>query len=438
MNVEEQNKILNTNPGQYIKAGLLIIVLFFGGLTVWSVFFPFQGAVIATGTVTVSGEKKTVQHFEGGIIDKILVKDGDKVTEGDVLIELKSSQINSNVEVLQGRLWARLAAAARLRAEAAMQAEIVWPEELATTPENPAIVQIKKTEQDIFTSKRADLQGKKELHNSQIMQLGNKIAGSKQELTSLTEIINNLQEDLNSKLPLVQEKYLGKTSILELQRNLSEHKGRKGKLIQDIAQSHQMIEELKLRILDLETQYKDQALAKLKEASDEIYQVEEQIKPQLDAQQRLQILAPVSGIVINLQVHSEASGVISPGKPLLEIVPEDSKLIIKAQVRPQDIISVKAGQDSKVQLAAFQRKSTPPVKGRVTYVSPDLITQESARGALSYYEAHVEVDEADLKAKNAYLSPGMPVSCYITTDKRTVISYLLGPLLDNVDRAMRE
>lgn len=436
--MEEQNNILNTNPVQYIKAGLLVIILFFGGLTVWSFFFPFQGAVIATGVVTVSGEKKTVQHFEGGIIDKILVKDGDKVVEGDVLIELKSSQINSNVEVLQGRLWAKLAAAARLRAEAAMKAEIVWPEELETAHENPAIVLIKKTEQDIFTSKRADIQGKKELQNSQIMQLGNKIEGSKQELNSLTEIIKNLQEDLDSKLPLVQEKYLGKTSILELQRSLSEHKGRKGKLIQDIAQSHQMIQELKLRIMDLETQYKDQALAKLKEASDEIYQIEEQIKPQLDAQKRLQILAPVSGIVINLQVHSEASGVISPGKPLLEIVPEDSKLIIKAQVRPQDIISVKPGQDSKVQLAAFQRKSTPPVKGRVTYVSPDLITQESARGALSYYEAHVEVDEADLKAKNAYLSPGMPVSCYITTDKRTVISYLLGPLLENVDRAMRE
>lgn len=436
--MEEQNKMLNTNPRRYIQAGLLVIAFFFGGLALWSFLFPFQGAVIATGVVTVSGEKKTVQHFEGGIIDKIMVKDGDKVTEGDVLIELKSSQVNSNVEVLQGRLWARLAAAARLRAESAMKKEIIWPDQLNTTPENPAIVEIKKTEQDIFTTKRADIQGKEELYNSQIMQLGNKIEGSKQELTSLNEIIKNLQEDLDSKLPLVQEKYLGKTSILELQRSLSEHKGRKGKLIQEIAQSHQMIQELKLRIMDLETQYKDQALAKLKDASDEVYQLEEQIKPQLDAQQRLQILAPVSGIVINLQVHSEASGVISPGKPLLEIVPENSKLIIKAQVRPQDIISVKPGQDSKVQLAAFHRKSTPPVKGRVTYVSPDLITQESARGALSYYEAHVEVDEADLKAKNAYLSPGMPVSCYITTDKRTVISYLLGPLLENVDRAMRE
>ena len=129
---------------------------------------------------------------------------------------------------------------------------------------------------------------------------------------------------------------------------------------------------------------------------------------------------------------------ISPGKPVLDIVPENSKMIIKAQVRPQDIISVKKGQGTKVQLSAFQSKSTPPVKGTVTYISPDLMSQETSHGGVTYYEAHVEVDENDLKAKNAYLSPGMPVSCYITTDKRTVISYLLGPLLENVEQAMRE
>lgn len=436
--MEQQNKLLNTDPSQYIIAGILVIVLFFGGLTVWSVFFPFQGAVIASGVVVVSGEKKTVQHLEGGIIDKILIKDGDKVTEGDLLIELKSSNVQSNVDLLQGRLWAKQGESARLRSEAGMKSDIIWPEDFDKLNQKSEIVTIKTAEKEIFTSKRADLLGKKELYNSQIMQLGNQIDGYKQELKSLTEIIQNLEEDLNSKLPLVKEKYLGKTSILELQRSLSEQKGRKGKLTQEIAQSHQAIQELKLRIIDLDTQYKDQALAKLKEVTDEIYAVKEQIKPQLDAQERLKIRSPVNGVVINLQVHSESSGVISPAKPLLEIVPEDSKMIIKAQVRPQDIISVKTGQDTKVQLSAFQRKSTPPVKGRVTYVSPDLISQETPNGTIQYYEAHVEVDHDDLAAKNAYLSPGMPVACYITTDKRTVISYLLGPLLENVDRAMRE
>ncbi|MGD9947256.1 MAG: HlyD family type I secretion periplasmic adaptor subunit [Desulfobulbus sp.] len=434
----EQSNVLNTNPSRYIIAGILVITLFFGGLTVWSVFFPFQGAVIASGVVMVSGERKTVQHYEGGIIDKILVKDGDKVKEGDVLIVLKSPHVSSNVDLLQGRLWAKMAEAARLKAEASLDSSITWPVEFETITNQQEIAKFKTAEQDLFVSKRADIQGKKDLYSSQILQLGNRIDGSKQELRSINEIIKNLQEDLNSKLPLVKEKYLGKTSILELQRVLSENRGRKGKLTQDIAQLYQMIEELKLRILDLETQYKDQALSKLKEADDEIFQTKEQIKPQVDAEERLKILAPVDGVVINMQVHSEGSGVILPARPILEIVPGNTSMIIKAHVRPQDIISLKVGQETKVQLAAFQRKATPPINGHITYVSPDLINQEGPHGMVSYYEIHAVVDENDLKAKDAYLSPGMPVSCYITTDKRTVISYLLGPLLKGFDKALRE
>ena len=436
--MKEENKILSTNPTRYIVGGLLVIVLFFGGLTVWSVYFPFQGAVIASGLVKVSGERQTVQHYEGGMIDKIFVKDGDKVAIGDVLLELKSTQVTSNVDLLQGRLWAKQAEAARLSAEAVMQAAIEWPAQLLDHQDKSEVAKIKTTEENIFVSRRSDLQGKTELYNSQILQLENRIDGAKQELNSSAEIIKNLEEDVNSKLPLLREQYIGKMNILELQRSLSEYKGKKGKLNQDIAQFHQMIEELKLRIVDLETQYKDQAVSRLGEVNDVIFELKEQIKPQLDAQERMKIRAPVSGIVISMQIHSEESGVIRPGMPLLDIVPEDSTMIIKAEVRPQDITSVRTGQETKVALSAFHRNATPPVKGHVTYVSPDLISLESARGTVTYYEVHVEIDADDLKAKNAYLSPGMPVSCYITTDKRTVISYLLAPLLRNVDTALRE
>ncbi len=429
---------MNTNPTKYIIAGFFVIILFFGGLAAWSVYFPFQGAIIASGVVTVSGERKVVQHLEGGIIENIFVMEGDKVGQGDVLIELKSSQISSNVDLLQGRLLAKQSEAARLKAEAGMKSDFVWPLEFKEIENKREIAEIIATEKDIFKSRRSDIHGKIELYNSQIKQLGNRIDGAKEELNSQEEIIANLEEDLTSKRPLVKEKYMGKTNILELERSLSEYKGRKGKLNQDIAQFHQMIQELLLRIVDIENQYKEQAVSKLGEVTDVIFEIKEQVKPQLDAQERLEIRAPVSGVVINMQVHSEDSGVIRPGMPLLEIVPEGFKMIIKAQVRPQDIISVKKGQDTKVQLSAFQRKSTPPVKGRVTYVSPDLMSQQTSQGTISFYEAHVEVDENDLKAKNAYLSPGMPVACYITTDKRNVISYLLGPLLKNVDMALRE
>lgn len=434
----KKDPVLNTNPSKYIIAGLLVIILFFGGLGVWSVYFPFQGAVIAPGVVNVFGERKMVQHLEGGMVNRIFVKEGDQVTQGDVLIELKSSQVSSNVELIQGRLWAKEAEAARLRAEAVMKPSISWPKALDEVKGNPDMAQILSTEKDIFVSRRSDLQGKIKLHHSQISQTKNRIEGAKEELKSVVEIILNLEEDLISKRPLLAEQYMGKSDILTLERSLSEYRGRKGKLKQDIAQFTQMIQEYKLRIVDMENQYREVAVSKLGEVTDFIFDLKDQIKPMLDAEHRLEVRAPVSGVVINMQVHSEDSGVIRPGMPLLEIVPTDLSMVIKAQVRPQDIISVKKGQPTKVQLAAFQRKSTPPIMGKVTYVSPDLMSEQTSRGEMSYYEVYVEVDEVDLKAHNAYLSPGMPAACYITTESRTVISYLLDPLLENVDRAMRE
>jgi epimerase transport system membrane fusion protein len=156
----KKESVLDTNPLKYIIAGLLVIAFFFGGLAVWSVYFPFQGAVIAPGVVNVLGERKVVQHLEGGIINKIFVKEGDEVTRGDVLIELKSSQVSSNVALLQGRLWAKEAEAARLRAEAVMKPSISWPETLDELKDDPDIAQILSTEKDIFVSRRSYLQGK--------------------------------------------------------------------------------------------------------------------------------------------------------------------------------------------------------------------------------------------------------------------------------------
>jgi HlyD family type I secretion membrane fusion protein len=394
--------------------------------------------VIASGMVKVSGERKKVQHLEGGMIEKIRVKEGDLVAAGDPLIELKSTQVMANVELLQGRLWSSLAEAARLEAEVAMAPEIVWPQELRVIKDQPDVADILAKETDIFIYRRSDMQGKILLYQSQIKQLGNRIDGAKEEAASVDEIIANLNEDLAGKRPLLKDQYMGKTDILQLERSLSEYRGRKGKLKQDIAGFQQQIEELKLRIVDIQNQYRENAVSRLGEVKKAIFELREQIKPQLDARERLTVRAPISGLVINMRVHSEDTGVISPGMPLLEIVPSDRKLIVTAHVRPKDITSVAPGQPTKVQLAAFQRKSTPPVRGKVVYVSPDLITPEPGTREMPHYEAHVQVDPADLAAKEAYLSPGMPVTCYITTDRRTVISYLLGPLLENVDMALRE
>ncbi len=434
----QQTRKIKTNPNTLILAGVLIIVLFFGGIGVWSAFFPFQGAIIASGTVKVSNEKKTVQHLEGGIVNEILVQEGDRVENGQTLIRLKSSKVTASVSLLRGQLRAKKAEAARLKAESTMEKSTDWPEDLIEVKDRPEVAMILKKQQDIFVSRRKDLKGKISLHHSQIDQLKEQIDGIREEFLAQKDIIQALQEELSAKEELLQGEYIDKAAILELRRMLAERKGRKGRLKQNIAEVRQKVEELKLQIVDLRNSYREKAVSRLSEVSDLIFELREKLRPQVDAQQRLEIIAPIAGEVMNLRIHSEESGVIQAGQPILDIVPGKAKLIVEARVRLQDITNVKKGQHTKVQLSAFSRRSTPPIPGEVVYVSADQVTKDTGKGKASYYLAHIQVDREQLKETGAYLSPGMPAVCYITTEKRTILSYLLEPILGIVDQAMRE
>jgi HlyD family type I secretion membrane fusion protein len=433
----EEKKILNTNPVKIVVAGVVVILIFFGGIAAWSVYFPFQGAVIAPGTVMVAGKKRMVQHLEGGIIDEILVKEGSRVETGDVLIRLKDTRVISSVDLFQGMLWAKTAEAARLTAEMGMKDQIEWPRMLLDIKDKEDIQDILSKEQDIFEFRRRDLKGKVSLYNSQIIQLEERIDGAKEELTAYAGVISKLDEELAATRPLLADKFMGKTRVLELERQFFEAEGKRGSLKQSIAEYRQKIEEFKLNIVDLKNQYREKAVSNLGQVKDTIFELREKIRPMLDAKVRLEVRAPISGTIINRQVNSE-SGVIRAGMPLMEIVPEPWELTIYAQIRPTDITRIQVGQPTNVQLTAFERYLVPPVTGEVVYISSDLVSKENDRGQVSYYEVHVKVSQKDLETSNAYLSPGMPVACYITTDKRSIISYLLNPLLKNVDRAMRE
>ncbi|MDY0361092.1 MAG: HlyD family type I secretion periplasmic adaptor subunit [Desulforegulaceae bacterium] len=434
----DNNKLLNTNPKFLIAAGLAVVFVFFGGLALWSLFFPFEGAVIASGTVKVDGKKKVVQHLEGGIIDSIYVKDGDFVKKGDLLIKLKSSQVTSNVEMLQGRLWAKLGQLGRLNAEFSMKDVIKWPDLLLENKDKKEVQEILEKETEIFKSRKSALSGEIALYHSQIIQLENRIEGVNEELFAHNETIDNFNEELDAKKELLKDNYVGKVQILELERRLSEYKGKRGRLKQDIAELHQKIEEFKLRIENLKNNYREEAVGLMSEVKDVIFEITEQIKPYIDARERLEVRAPLSGQVINLMVNTEESGVIRPGMPVLEIIPENTPLVIYGKVNPQDITVVKKDQKTKVQLVAFKRDELPPLPAKVSYVSADLKTDETPRGNIPYYEVHVKIDPKVLEENSAYLSPGMPVVCYITTDKRNIMSYILDPLLRNVDMAMRE
>jgi HlyD family type I secretion membrane fusion protein len=433
----ENKKSLSTNPAKIVIAGVIVILIFFGGIAAWSIYFPFQGAVIAPGTVMVSGKKRMVQHLEGGIIDEILVREGSRVETGEILIRLTDTRVVSSVDLFQGMLWAKAAEAARLTAEVGMKDRVAWPQMLLDMKEDEEVADILAKEQDIFAFRRTDLMGKISLYNSQILQLEERISGAREELAAQAGVISKLEEELAATRPLLADKYMGKTRVLELERQLFETQGRRGSLNQSIAEYRQKIEEFRLNIVDLQNQYREKAVSNLGQVRDTIFELREKIRPLLDAKERLAVRAPISGTIINMQVNSE-SGVIRAGMPLMEIVPEPWELIIHTKVRPVDITRIQEGQVTNVQLSAFERYLVPPVKGEVVYISSDLVTDETDRSQMSHYDVHVKVKQADLEIYNAYLAPGMPVACYITTEKRSIMSYLLNPLLKNLDRALRE
>ncbi|MBF0302090.1 MAG: HlyD family type I secretion periplasmic adaptor subunit [Desulfamplus sp.] len=424
-------------PSRIIIAGLFVILIFFGGLGGVAAYLPFSGAVIAPGIVKVSQEKKTVQHLEGGIVSKILVKEGDKVNKGDVLIKLKSSQVTSSVALLKGRLASKMIEAERLEAQRDFKKSFTPPINLPDDVDDLDKKILAETK--LFEKTKLSLESRISSLDTRARQIQEKIQGTQNELRSNQEIIRSFDEEIRAKAPLAAERYMDKAQLLTLKRQLAQQKGEQGRLEQVIAESKESIEEIKFSILSLENDYRQQAATELSRVKDEIFQISMQLSPQLDADERLSIRAPATGVVINLAIHSEDGGVIRPGEPLLDIVPENADLIIESQLRQDMITKVYLNQETKVQLAAFNRITTPPMMGIVSYISADSVEHRLPTGQVTTaYIIHVKVPKNELEKNEVWLSPGMPATCFIETEQRTFLQYLMEPIMLNFDQSLRE
>lgn len=433
-----QNKI-NTNPKPVILTGLAVILIFFGGLGVWASVFPISGAVIAPGVVKVSQERKTVQHLEGGIVEHIFVRNGDFVEKGDILLELQSVRVIANVDLIRGQLMTNLAEAARLEAQKDEKNIIIWPDELLMSrTEDDIARKAMDKELDVFASSLHSLNSRLAMLDNQVVQLQERIQGAREEFEAQNRIISALEEELKAKEELAQGNYIDMGQILALRRALAEHEGRRGSLRQVIAESREQIQEKQLSKESLLSEYREKATTELSRVNDRIFELRKQLRPTLDQQDRLQVRAPVAGDIVNMQVHSEDGGVISPGQPILDIVPKGAELVVECHIREDQITKVRAGQTVRVELAAFNRVTTPPVEGTLIWVSADRVEEDTPHGRQTFYKAHVKIDEESLEKAQAYISPGMPATAFITTEERTFLSYLVEPILLNMDRAVRE
>lgn len=433
------HKKIKTSPRPVILAGLAVIILFFGGLGAWASFFPISGAVIAPGVVKVSQERKSVQHLEGGIVERILVRDGDFVENGDLLLELRSIRVVANVDLIRGQLMINLAEAARLRAQKEELQTIVWPDELlmSRTEDNIAREAMEK-ELNVFNSSLHSLKSRIAMLDNQVIQLRERIEGAREEMDAQDRIINALREELEAKEELARGNYIDMGQILALRRALAESEGRRGSLRQVIAESREQIQEKELTKESLRSEYREKATTELSRVEDRIFELRKQLRPSLDQQERLQVRAPVSGDIVNMQIHSEDGGVIMPGETILEIVPRGAELVVECHIREDQITKVRAGQHVRLELAAFNRVTTPPVDGKLIWISADRVEEDTPQGRQTFYKAHVKVDEESLEKARAYISPGMPATAFITTEERTFLSYLIEPILLNLDRAVRE
>jgi HlyD family type I secretion membrane fusion protein len=332
-----------------------------------------------------------------------------------------------------------LAREARLMAEKERRNRILWPPELADRTEVPEVAAGMKTEADVFISRRAAKESQQTIYQSQIQQLRSQIDGQHQQLALTQATIASLQDEITAKTPLLEGRYLDRSHIMELDRALNSHRVRSDELRSAVTLAGERIEELELKIKDLETAYVDEAAGRLAETRQSIMDLRERLRPAEDACRRLEIAAPESGVVVNLNVRTEG-GVIQAGHPLMEIVPQDSGLIVSAMVAPDKIDEVKVGQRASVSLSAFPTRYTPKVDGTVSYVSADRVVPQN-QYIPPHYLVHVELDAESLNAAIQdveRLTPGMPAEVYIQTEAKTVLDYLLSPITESMNRALRE
>lgn len=421
------------------RAGILVIAVFFGGLGIWGVLAPLSGAVIVPGYVKVVSERKTVQHLEGGIVEEILVKNGDRVEKGQPLIRLREVQVSAAVEVLRQQLDAELAKAARLAAEARRQAVIEFPEALLARRSDPRVATVLRSEQALFDARRRLIDSQVSLLTSQLRQVEEEINGLSSQVKSADEYIAYTREELKMNEALYEKQFVAYTRILTLKRQLAEKEEKRGEYLSLIAQGKQKRSEIEIRIATLHANYVREATDLLKESQRTIADLQERLRPVEDALQRLVITAPIAGEVVGLKVFTPG-GVIAPREPLMDIVPFNTPLVVEGKVRVEDIAHVKVGGAAEVQLTAYKRRTTPMVAGKVTYVSADRLLEGQGPAALPYYLTQVEVDPVELAklGREVTLSPGMPVEVFVKTRERPAIEYLFEPVTDTLRKAFRE
>lgn len=421
-----------------LTLGLIALLVLVGGFGAWATLTNISGAIIASGKIEVDRNRQVVQHPDGGVVQELLVKEGAIVAAGDVLIRLDPTRLASDLAIVEGQLFELMARRGRLDAERDDRTVAEYDPVLLEAATRSTDVKSLIDGQNRLLAARVESIGKEiEQLGKRREQIGNQVEGIAAQQTALSAQLDLIKKELGDQQTLLDRGLAQASRVLALQREEARLSGQVGELTAQKAQAEGRMTEIDIEVIKLGTARREEAITRLRDLQFRELELAEQRRALLEQLNRLDIRAPVGGVVYGLAVFGSAS-VIRSAEPILYIVPQDRPLIITAQIQTINVDQVYAGQDVVLRFSAFDQRTTPELNGRVSQVSADAFTDE--RSGMSFYRTQILLNEGE-QAKlpeGATLVPGMPVEAYIRTADRTPLAYLLKPFTDYFAKAFRE
>jgi len=422
---------------RHMLAGVAIVSVLVVGVGGWAATAEISGALIAPGSVVVDSNVKKVQHPTGGVVGEVKVQDGDRVKSGDIVVRLDETVTRANLAIVLKGLNELTARKARLEAERDGLDSIPVPKDFADRLGDPDVAAPLASERKLFELRRTARQGQKAQLRERIAQLKEEIAGLTAQQQAKTNEVTLIKRELEGVRDLWEKKLVPITRLTQLEREATRLEGERGQLVASGAQAKGKIVEIELQIIQIDQDASSEVAKELREIDGKIGEFIERKVTAEDQLKRIDIRAPQDGFVFQSTVHT-VGGVITGGEQIMLIVPAADNLTVEAKVEPKDIDRLQLGQRVVLRFSSFNQRTTPEIDGKVSRISADAQTDQ--RTGATYYVIRVGMTDAEVGklGSDVKLTPGMPVEAFVQTGDRTMMSYLMKPLSDQLMRAFRE
>lgn len=421
----------------YVLFGLFCVLLLGGGLGGWSATAELQGAVISKGQLRVETRRQVVQHPDGGVVGEILVREGDVVAPGDILVRLDGVLLQSEIAVLESELYEVMARRARLKAEEAGRDDLAFdPELLEAAKTNAEIQSLMDGQRELFEARLGTMRREIEVMHERQAQLRHQIEGTVSGIAALKSQRALIREELVIQHDLLSKGLTQASRVLALEREAAQIDGEEARLTAQAAQLRGRVSEIETELLRLDATRREAAIAELRDLGFRELEFKERRLALATRLSRLDVRAPLGGVVLDLAVHT-IGAVVRPAEMIAQIVPQDAAIVVDVEIDPTRIDEVQVGKEAALLFSAFNARRTPMLSGIVTKVSADAFTDKEL--GRSFYRGEVLPEEGEIaKLEGGRLVSGMPVEVFIQTGARTPLEYLMKPITDYLARAVRE